>query len=381
MPPPERPLKWQTKLADRATAAVNLEARYQVPPHLLFELLADPTQHDKIFDAILAADAELLEEDGPRRKWRLDYTARWNFWRVSGVCENRLFMWTDSQAGTVTFKLREPGFLKRYEGTWTIKAGCGGSLAEFHSTASASSSPASSTFDLRSSSSAASGSSSSRGSSPGSSPRSTRSSWADSAPSADMFGANLSRGDSGTSSGSSISMRTLPLATVSAAGPASLTQTLSQGVVSAAATLGSTISGSVWKWLGYRAGSSPSPPDPAAINTSSSSSSPGPDSHQWPPLFKSAQQAQQAGSGSFGSSSSASSSGSFASAEPELRQLRPMPKSAIITAATLTSPKLTPPYPLNQALKVQSKGQVEEMLEGLVRAATAQLQAQPLQAL
>lgn len=36
-----------------------------------------------------AADSELLEESGSRRKWRLDYTARWNFWKVSGVCENR----------------------------------------------------------------------------------------------------------------------------------------------------------------------------------------------------------------------------------------------------------------------------------------------------
>lgn len=55
-----------------------------------------------------------------------------------------------------------------------------------------------------------------------------------------------------------------------------------------------------------------------------------------------------------------------------------MPTTALITASTLTSPKLTPPYPINQCLKVQSKGQVEEMLEGLVRAAAAQLQTQPL---
>jgi hypothetical protein len=61
--------------------------------------------------------------------------------------------------------------------------------------------------------------------------------------------------------------------------------------------------------------------------------------------------------------------------------LRPMATSAVISASTLTSPKLTPPYPLNGLLKVQSKGQVEEMLEGLVRAATAKLQAQPLQGL
>ncbi len=39
--------------ADRATAAVDVEARYQIPPDLLFDLLADPRQHDKIFDAIL----------------------------------------------------------------------------------------------------------------------------------------------------------------------------------------------------------------------------------------------------------------------------------------------------------------------------------------
>jgi hypothetical protein len=56
-----------------------------------------------------------------------------------------------------------------------------------------------------------------------------------------------------------------------------------------------------------------------------------------------------------------------------------MPTSAVILASTLTSPKLTPPYPLNALLKTQSKWQVEEMLEGLVKAATAKLQAQPLQ--
>jgi hypothetical protein len=36
-----------------------------------------------------SASAELLEDEGPRRKWRLDYQARWSFWKVSGICENR----------------------------------------------------------------------------------------------------------------------------------------------------------------------------------------------------------------------------------------------------------------------------------------------------
>ena len=52
--------------------------------------------------AVQSADAELLEEDGPKRKWRLDYSARWNFWKVSGVCENRwagiLLTWAHASA-------------------------------------------------------------------------------------------------------------------------------------------------------------------------------------------------------------------------------------------------------------------------------------------
>jgi hypothetical protein len=36
-----------------------------------------------------SADAELLEEEGPRRKWRLDYRAHWHFWKVAGVCKNK----------------------------------------------------------------------------------------------------------------------------------------------------------------------------------------------------------------------------------------------------------------------------------------------------
>lgn len=289
-------------------------------------------------------------------------------------------MWTDSAAGTVTFKLREPGFLKRYEGTWTITAGCGSPLAAF-STApspaaaaaagagaaaslSAAASPASSAYDLRSrtsSSGYASSSSSSCGSTPGSSPRS---SWADGLSTADIFGANLSRhvsGASAASSGSSISMRTLPLATVSAGAPtAGIPQTLGQSVYS----LGSNISSAVFRWLGYSSNADLAAPPPAT-------------SQQWPPLLKpSSPLARAAGSVRSFTSSSSSNAQGVAALEPP--KLRPMPSSAVILASTLTSPKLTPPYPLNALLKVQSKGQVEEMLEGLVRAATAKLQAQPL---
>lgn len=49
-----------------------------------------------------SANAVLVSEQGPVRRWRLDYRARWKFWKVGGVCENRLWMTTDREAGTVS---------------------------------------------------------------------------------------------------------------------------------------------------------------------------------------------------------------------------------------------------------------------------------------
>ncbi len=106
-----------------------MEATYDLPPHVLFNLLADPGQHDTIFDSIESATSKLIEEDGPRKKWLLDYEARWSFWKVSGVCTNKLWMWTDAHQGTVKFELREPGFLRTYSGVWTISPACGMPMA------------------------------------------------------------------------------------------------------------------------------------------------------------------------------------------------------------------------------------------------------------
>ncbi len=49
-----------------------------------------------------ACDSELLEARGAQSKYRLDYRTRWHFWKVSGVCDSKLHMWTDMDAGTVS---------------------------------------------------------------------------------------------------------------------------------------------------------------------------------------------------------------------------------------------------------------------------------------
>ncbi|KAL6762039.1 hypothetical protein V8C86DRAFT_714844 [Haematococcus lacustris] len=101
-------------------ARVDMEAEVDVPAAAMFKLLANPQEHERIFEAIEGASSTLISEEGAKRRYTLDYQARWKFWRVTGVCENRLIMETDADEGTVTFRLREPGFLRTYEGTWQI---------------------------------------------------------------------------------------------------------------------------------------------------------------------------------------------------------------------------------------------------------------------
>lgn len=55
-----------------------------------------------LLSLLQACDSELLEARGGQSKYRLDYRTRWQFWKVSGVCDNKLHMWTDRDAGTVS---------------------------------------------------------------------------------------------------------------------------------------------------------------------------------------------------------------------------------------------------------------------------------------
>lgn len=118
--------KMDVRLKNRSVACVDLVTEVDAPHDLMFDLLADPAQHERIFDSIESATSQLVEQNGPIKKWRLDYKARWKFWKLNGVCDNRLWMTTNRDAGTVHFELREPGFLKTYEGMWTITGPHGG---------------------------------------------------------------------------------------------------------------------------------------------------------------------------------------------------------------------------------------------------------------
>jgi hypothetical protein len=66
-----------------------------------------------------AADAELLETTGPLKKFKLNYTARWKFWKVSGVCENR---WVWVGVGGLTCGRGWP--LRQRCGGWPVDAPC-----------------------------------------------------------------------------------------------------------------------------------------------------------------------------------------------------------------------------------------------------------------
>ncbi|KAG2429642.1 hypothetical protein HXX76_010871 [Chlamydomonas incerta] len=298
-------------LKDRGTAVVDLRAVVaDAPCDVVFDLLADPHQHEHIFEAIESANATLVSEEGPVRRWRLDYRARWKFWKVGGVCDNRLWMTTDREAGTVSFVLREPGFLRRYEGTWTITGPSGkgpGGAYKTPTTTAATTTAAATAASLpflqrsahrRSPSSTSLSSASGHDESAVASPRSLSS--------------KSSRGSS--SSGSSSSGSPSPADTPRSAGT-------DAGGVSGGGGLGSFL---------------------AAINNP------------------------------FMSSHHHSSSGGAATAAPQ-PQLQPVSPTTIVVSKCM-SPKVAPPFPINQVLKGHAVGQVGDMLEGLLLATAQRIQ-------
>jgi hypothetical protein len=322
-------------------------------------------------------------------------------------------MWTDRDNGTVTFKLREPGFLRRYEGTWTIKPACGTPMAECYPAAA----PAGESLSPSEySSSAGSSPASSRSSSPmrggGMRPDQVMNSSSNSgkvglqrllAPFGSSNDEEVGEGSSSSGGGALGGfLRVTPLASVNlmsqqgmpaAAGvgssssdgrsssPMRLTgavaaifrmqEAFQQSVSSSVANLtsfgssnaSSSNSGGAATFLGgigdRISGMLPQLPNGGGPSVQGSLARGSP---PWSGLLPN------------NNGNSNSSSGSRDAGGQEQRQQqrrRPLPTAAIITADCLTSPSVTPPYPLNQILKTHSKGQVQEMLNGLVKAAAA----------
>lgn len=54
-------IDWHTRLHDRVTASVTMDAQYELPPELMFDLLADPRQHANIFGAIQVSFMQQLQ--------------------------------------------------------------------------------------------------------------------------------------------------------------------------------------------------------------------------------------------------------------------------------------------------------------------------------
>jgi hypothetical protein len=85
----------QTCAAARAVRALEPPGRPSCPIQELFELVADPSLHTRIFDAIESCEHELVSDDGQQAVWRITYQTRWSFWKLGGVAESQLVMTID----------------------------------------------------------------------------------------------------------------------------------------------------------------------------------------------------------------------------------------------------------------------------------------------
>ena len=254
----------------------------------------------------------------------------------------RLFMWTNKEAGTVTFKLREPGFLKKYEGTWTIRP-MPGPIAAWSTTAAAGDDDSGSEDSGWASDDGSSiSSSSSSGSRRSSVTAASSSPGASSSPSS--FPAVMTQHHLQSQPPLAAMSLPLPLRLGGAVKAIAQMQTgvmqpLSSSVNSTVTNVNSNISNLGKKLAdGFGGVATGAPGD-------------------WG--LRAIRPGEVAAAGADG----------VGGKEKKRAKRKLMPKSSIIVAETYTSPKLTPPYPLNALLKTQAKNQVEKMLEGLTRAA------------
>ncbi|PNH06323.1 hypothetical protein TSOC_007293 [Tetrabaena socialis] len=308
-----------------------------------------------------SATAELVSEEGPVRRWRLDYRARWKFWKVGGVCDNRLWMTTDREQGTVSFVLREPGFLRRYEGTWTITGPHGAGSAGPHASA-ASLSPAAAAAAITPAASAL-----------GAAPR--RQLWRP------LPGAGAAGGGSAPSSPRS----------ASGSDASSLLPPRSLSATSTSSSTSSSASGSSRRFwdggLRGSGGSGDATPDCSPLDTPRAAGAwrggaaglgsflaavNNPFTAAPPPLSQpsgsTAAAAAVRGGQAAGGMAAAASAAAAAAAAPAA----PRWPTTILVHKSI-SPKVSPPFPINQVLKGHAAGQVNDMLEGLLAATARRL--------
>eukprot|EP00210_Caulerpa_lentillifera_P003357 g3203.t1 len=105
------------------TCHAVMSARLEAKPNQVFEIFERP-DYDKIFEIFkLVKTHRVIKNDGSGHKEvDLEFDAQWRFWKVAGTCFIPISMKMNKDIGKIDFVQKESGFLKVYQGSWSIMA-------------------------------------------------------------------------------------------------------------------------------------------------------------------------------------------------------------------------------------------------------------------
>lgn len=101
----------------------HLDATAQVglPPDAVFDIVIDP-ENKNVFKNIKEVKyRKLLEDEGHRQLVEVEQAAIWRFLWWSGTISVRVFVEQDRRNHTMKFRLAKEGFMKKFEGSWTLE--------------------------------------------------------------------------------------------------------------------------------------------------------------------------------------------------------------------------------------------------------------------
>lgn len=121
-PPCTGDVSMRVAVPEGCTCRVMATMDVPVGPEQVYDILTDPENRRVFRNVKRVLRRSVVENDGNKQVVDVEQLGRWKFLCFGGTFSTKLRVVQNRQAKTVKFALEEGGFMRRFDGTWRIKA-------------------------------------------------------------------------------------------------------------------------------------------------------------------------------------------------------------------------------------------------------------------
>mmetsp|Transcript_14291 Transcript_14291/g.30788 ORF Transcript_14291/g.30788 Transcript_14291/m.30788 type:complete len:275 (-) Transcript_14291:1766-2590(-) len=100
---------------------VQVRARVRLNADLIYYILTSPENYKIFRNERSASERRVLLDDGVKQQVELSTSGHWTFLRFSGSFPVHLLVDQDSRKRSVVFRLLSTGFMRTFEGSWSVE--------------------------------------------------------------------------------------------------------------------------------------------------------------------------------------------------------------------------------------------------------------------